>query len=804
MAANDAAVGQSREAPEPKSVMRRFLEEFDTFTWPEEQNQKNRSYFEFCKNVPSRYPTPDHIMEKEGPLGVPRYYKADHRTQRVQRYRILDSLQAKMRFKESFAVKTLTREPGNRGDNIKEAVAMTGLRHPHVAALLGTFFFWQLDHIVMFPAGVTDLADFLCCVSQKIEAEQAGHANDPRAAAIQQTQLENQPNFSLDESLHRQMERLQGYFLCLCEGLSYLHKANVRHKDIKPENIVIDQSGNVVFVDFGTSVRYDPSQKTATLNPDALVTEEYATPERIKGKTRDKRSDVWCLGCVFVKMVTLLFGKTLESFKDEVGIQNPKAKSKLCIFQKSLPKVRTWLGKLQDPDLPFRGTKNRDKVRHSIQTIRKMVAEEMADRIDAEDLWPEFDFAHSPCRDCHPSHKTWGGPTEAQQRVYDDGIEARRQRADDDKELEKQVVLWATPLYEESSSGLPTSTTSLQLSPPAEHRSAHRAALSELSVQPASRQRRQSQPRKVQREAAETQSQDFAPPGGETVSVKRAKSPSPTRSKVRPLSEAEVGGWQVIDKTSTAKQNAAKEVGRVDELETGDNKENINAFEINISPPPSPQRQHQRPKNAQKPPPPTPTTSPRTTLYGPLSHEQRPQSRDGTQLSKMNDASRAQVAAKSSQRSFRTPSVASAVERATSLGRASLTPFRSLPTIVETLDPRAGIPSVGVLNLKQGQAPQLKVEAGHWKEWHGNKHCHFFKLRKGVRKYDVFGRGTSVGQFDVQPGFWPLKWVTSIVRPEPDYVCIHNWKVEPEYIQTRDPPFTPINPTTFVIAGPEE
>lgn len=714
MAANNAAVGQRREAHEPKSVMRRFLEESDTFTWPEEPNQKRGSYFTFVAK--GGYPRPEVLMKDEVVLGKPTYYEPDGRTQRVKQCRIKKSMQVEMRFTESFAVKALTREAGNQKDNIKEALAMTGLRHPHVAALLGTFFYWTLDNIVMFPAGVTDLADFLGCVSQKIRAEQAGPATDLRAAdTVQQAHLEYQPNFSLDESLDRQLERLQGYFLCLCEGLSYLHGANVRHKDIKPENIVIDQSGNVVFVDFGTSVRYDPSQKTATLNPDALVTEEYATPERIKRKPRDKRSDVWCLGCVFVKMITLLFGKTLESFKDEISIQNPKTKSKVCVFQKSLPNVCSWLEKLQD--LPFRGPKNRDMARDSIQTIRTMVAEEMEDRIDAEDLWPAFDFASSPCRDCHPRHKTWRGPTEAQRRVYDEGVEARRDRAAEDNKLEKQEVQRDTEVQAESSSGLPISTGSLKkLAPPVDHRSKHRAALSERSArQPAFRQRRLSQPRQVQRKAAETQAQDFAVPGGEIDGVKRAT--SPPRVEIRPpVLEAEVDGGQLIRTTSTAKEDAEKELGRVDELEAEDNKENINADEIYVSPPFPPRRRDQRAKSAQRSPPPTPTASPRTTLYGPLPYEQRPQSLDGTQLSNMHDAPRVRVAARRSQKSLRTPSVAS-------LGRGPPTPLRSLPTVVETVDPRACVPTVGVLNLKQGQAAQLKVEAGHWKEWHGKLLC---------------------------------------------------------------------------------
>ena len=179
------------------------------------------------------------------------------------------------------------------------------------------------------------------------------------------------------------------------------------------------------------------------------------------------------------------------------------------------------------------------------------------------------------------------------------------------------------------------------------------------------------------------------------------------------------------------KQDVEKELGRVNELEAEDNKENIHAGEINVSPPPFPQRRDQRPRSAQTSPPPTPTASLGTALYGPLPYEQRPQSRDGQQPSNTNDASRVQVAARPSQKSLRTPPVASALERAANLGRASQTPLRSLPTADETLDPREGVPRVGVLNLKQGQAAQLKVEAGHWKEWHG-------KLSGSVRRVCVF------------------------------------------------------------------
>ncbi|RMZ89318.1 hypothetical protein DV736_g3457, partial [Chaetothyriales sp. CBS 134916] len=307
-----------------KSHMRCFLEEWDTFSWPDDTDQVNGSYFSFKEG--GKYKLHD-LMSFKDRLDGPKFRKRAKGTQSVKKYQIVESMQKQMKFPLCFAVKQLSREARQPKENKGEAKAMNGLRHPHVAALLGTFLFELLDHIVIFPAGCADLGDLFNCISEEIEnGTTQQNATETKLPQTGEDAGHEDPEWIFKQSLIDHQRRLQGYFLCLCEGLAYLHGANVRHKDIKPENIVIDITGSVVFVDFGTAVQYAPMQVTTTKNPDAPVSDKYATPERMRDEPRDKASDVYCLGCVFVEMISLLFGYTLDELVEAYGTKILKTK----------------------------------------------------------------------------------------------------------------------------------------------------------------------------------------------------------------------------------------------------------------------------------------------------------------------------------------------------------------------------------------------------------------------------------------------------------------------------------------------
>lgn len=90
-------------------------------------------------------------------------------------------------------------------------------------------------------------------------------------------------------------------FGCLCAAIIYLQEQEIRHKDIKPENILVDRS-RVFITDFGLARDWTEGRSTTTGIVNAL-THAYAAPEVLEQRPRNSSSDIWSLGCVFLDMV---------------------------------------------------------------------------------------------------------------------------------------------------------------------------------------------------------------------------------------------------------------------------------------------------------------------------------------------------------------------------------------------------------------------------------------------------------------------------------------------------------------------
>ena len=109
---------------------------------------------------------------------------------------------------------------------------------------------------------------------------------------------------------------IQIYTLQMLEGLAYLHQSGIVHKDIKPENILLDHNGVVKFVDFGTAKVIGTSGRTRA--PGTVVgngpnnlnsmtgTPMYMSPEVITGESISRTGvvDIWSLGCCILEMAT--------------------------------------------------------------------------------------------------------------------------------------------------------------------------------------------------------------------------------------------------------------------------------------------------------------------------------------------------------------------------------------------------------------------------------------------------------------------------------------------------------------------
>ena len=88
----------------------------------------------------------------------------------------------------------------------------------------------------------------------------------------------------------------------MCEGLTEAHRLGVVHRDLKPQNIMVDREGNARIMDFGIARFLKAKGITGT--GVMIGTPDYMSPEQVEGKEVDQRSDIYALGVILFEMVT--------------------------------------------------------------------------------------------------------------------------------------------------------------------------------------------------------------------------------------------------------------------------------------------------------------------------------------------------------------------------------------------------------------------------------------------------------------------------------------------------------------------
>lgn len=105
------------------------------------------------------------------------------------------------------------------------------------------------------------------------------------------------------------------YSIQIAQALNQAHSSNIVHRDIKPQNILMDKYGLLKVTDFG--IARVSTNATITYTSSILGTVHYISPEQAKGKFVDEKSDLYSLGVVMYEMAT---GKVPFDADNSVGI----------------------------------------------------------------------------------------------------------------------------------------------------------------------------------------------------------------------------------------------------------------------------------------------------------------------------------------------------------------------------------------------------------------------------------------------------------------------------------------------------
>ena len=108
----------------------------------------------------------------------------------------------------------------------------------------------------------------------------------------------------LTEQKKLSIERAVKIALGICDALAYIHGRGIVHRDLKPENIMVDAEDRIKIIDFGIAGQTGARRLTFAKLSQVMGTPDYISPEQVKGKRGDARSDIYALGVMLYEMLT--------------------------------------------------------------------------------------------------------------------------------------------------------------------------------------------------------------------------------------------------------------------------------------------------------------------------------------------------------------------------------------------------------------------------------------------------------------------------------------------------------------------
>lgn len=159
----------------------------------------------------------------------------------------------------------------------REALASASLNHENIVQVYDTG-----EQVVTAPDGTEVHVPYI--VMELVE----GHT-------VHQLLTDGQP-----VPINEAVEIMSG----VLNALEYSHKRGLVHRDIKPGNVMLTNSGKIKVMDFGIARALEDSGQTMTSTDAVVGTAQYLSPEQARGETVDTPSDLYSCGCMLFELLT--------------------------------------------------------------------------------------------------------------------------------------------------------------------------------------------------------------------------------------------------------------------------------------------------------------------------------------------------------------------------------------------------------------------------------------------------------------------------------------------------------------------
>jgi serine/threonine protein kinase len=197
------------------------------------------------------------------------------------------------------------------------------LRHEHIIKLVGTYTHRSFLGLLLWPVATTDLGTYLEDINvlltitrdtnydastDKSLIKVVGDRDDDILERLEALGFPSSSD-TVDVSLQL-IGRLTEMFACITNAIVYLHHMSIRHKDLKPSNILVSKDG-LWIIDFGTATDF-AGQTRSTLTGGDRGTPKYFAPEVAAYEPNGRAADIFSLGCIFLEMCATNIGVSRE------------------------------------------------------------------------------------------------------------------------------------------------------------------------------------------------------------------------------------------------------------------------------------------------------------------------------------------------------------------------------------------------------------------------------------------------------------------------------------------------------------